>query len=196
MSLINSTEFMYETFLRCRIRLPDTGAYLQSLSSLLERVRLAGALDVTVDEAWVTEFFGALKNRMTGDQIRHPTGCTEVGPWNNQFFELIEASARDLTCLWSQEAFNAVGNLGYALHNVPEYLRQPGRFSRQMFQFSFRIAVFNWKELSADLRRALCDVMNIDVEKAERLIRLDGFAINNTLTRPQPMGASLRGVSE
>jgi hypothetical protein len=192
MVLINSTDFMYETFQRCRLRLPDTGAYLQSLRGLLERVRLAGALDLTVDEAWPAEVFGALEVPMIASGILRRTDRAEVGPQNSKFFEndkffeLIEASARDLTQLWSQGAFNAVGNLGYALHNVPEYLRL-GNFSRLGFEFCFRIAAYNWKELSADLQRALCRVMNIDVEKAERLIRLDGFAINNTRERPAPM---------
>src|SRR5438445_6855894 len=115
MILINSTDFMYETFQRCRHRVPDTGAYLQSLRCLLERVRQAGALDVTVDEARAAEVFGALEAPMIASGILRRTDRTEVGPQNSKFFEndkffeLIEASARDLTQLWSQGAFKAVG---------------------------------------------------------------------------------------
>jgi len=91
-----------------------------------------------------------------------------------------------MTVLCRRNDWNAVGNLGYALHNVPRFIRHPGSFDPDMFQFCFRIAAFNWDHHSLDLRRALCATIGIGLDRAERLIRSKGFAINNTAPRPIP----------
>jgi hypothetical protein len=185
MAVINSTDLMYNTFLCCRIRSPSAGAQLMSLRSVLERVRQTRELDVTVEEAWLAQVFGEAGRFVRGYGSLHPTDLTELGSQNERFFDLIEVAATDLTKLCGQGAWNAVGNLGYALHNVPQFLRQPGGFNRGYFKFSFRIAAFNWKQLSGDLQRALCGLMKVDVEEATRLSQLDGFAIDNSPEQPR-----------
>jgi hypothetical protein len=192
MAVINSTDLMYNTFLSCRMRgatplrysTPSAGAQLMSLRSVLERVQQTRELDVTVEEAWLAQVFGESGRFVRGGSL-HPTDLTELGPQNERLFDLVEVAATDLTKLCGQGAWNAVGNLGYALHNVPQFLRQPGGFGRGSFKFSFRIAAFNWKQLSGDLQRALCGLMKVDVEEATRLSQLDGFAIDNSPEQPR-----------
>jgi hypothetical protein len=105
---------------------------------------------------------------------------------NERFFDLVDIAQAHMTALCGRNAWNAVGNLGYALHNVPHFIRHPQSFEADGFQFCFRSAAFNWDEHPPDLQRALCAVSGIDQATAARLVRSKGFAINNSRAEPVP----------
>jgi hypothetical protein len=187
MAVINSTDLMHKTFVHCRAQSPSAGESLRSLRPVLNRVRQSKALDVTVEEAWLAEVFGDEGRWVRGYGAVHPTDLTEINAQNERYFELIDVGVTALTALCAQGSWKAVGHIGYALHNVPRLLRQPGGFSRIDFGFSFRIASHDWKVLPGDLQLALCELMDIDVDRAAQLIGTEGFVLGGTPDRSRPI---------
>ncbi len=173
MTSIDTTAVMYETLQCCRIGDPRAGRYLAALRSLLEKVRHTGSLDVTVDDAWLAE------NSLVGEQIGvYRTGnfsflgeepCRVIGPQNERFFGLVEIAARDLARLNANGALKTVRRLGYALHNVPQFLRHPDSFGHCVFGIS-TLGWQDWNDLALEMRRALCAVQNIDIARAEAFL--------------------------
>src|SRR5205085_1566783 len=86
-------------------------------------------------------------------------------PEKRREISLLQLLVRELQRLWAIDAYGPVRRIGYALHNVHQWLRmpdEPGRDASTMYYF--RAISADWDELSLEMREGCCRVVGLDLQ--------------------------------
>jgi len=176
--LIDSMKLAYETFQSCRRLLPETEALLTVLIPTLDEVRERGVLVLEVPDSRIEPLSSYYKRKIGCGPEIELSGRVSVLESSRRLLDLCYVAAVDLTRLWVAGARGAVLSLGYALHIVPSLVTSGKALDPKLYEFNFRIAAFHWVELSPEMREAMANAAGHELERAERLARSDGFAID------------------
>lgn len=177
--LIDAMEFAYAFFQLARhagLGGFEPTALYQVTRGLLQQVREQGAIAIELPESQVQ----ALSPDVS-DLLRH---CSAAPQWQAVHVSAEAHSLLDLCLLaidvieqlWPAEVA-AVRSLGYSMHNIPALIRSGG-FNRESFEFCFRIVAHHWAVMPQALRQRLCALAGLSPERAEELIKQEGFAID------------------
>jgi len=179
--LIDSPSVMYGTFQRCRHASPDSTELLALLNDVLEVVSQQGRFLVEVPDQHIPDkWLKAVRDdteRAITDLRDMEQGRDELSSQNQSLFSLLKEGTRELRRLWAMDAKHAVQSLGYAFHVIPPLLRTPERFNPESYMFCFRMISAFWKDLSLEMREAICKVVGLELGAAEGLIDREGFPL-------------------
>ncbi len=185
--LIDSTKLMYIAFQRCRHAQlyrellldaqPDTGLLLDLLIQTLDAVKRNDALVVEIPENENNSMLTVIQQEVELSPDANRAKLSFLSETKQRLFCLVCVGVQELKQLWTSDSEMAVQSLGYALHNIPHFLRSSEEFDHSLYRFSFRVAAAYWSELSIKMRQALCDAVELELAQVEELVRTEGFAI-------------------
>ena len=168
--LINSTRFMYETFLSCRHSLYQTGELLPPLRKIFDLTKQQGRFTIELPDDWVNTVDEFIRQTLSkAASLEHPP-ADALTSGNYALVSLLDIGIAELQRLWKADAKPAVRSLGYAFHMLPDLLRCPEKFSPDGYMFCFGLVSRHWDDYSEELRLALCKVVGLKLSHAEALI--------------------------
>jgi hypothetical protein len=172
----------YEIFQGCRHD-DGSGARRNRLATLLdlliytwEEVDRTGNLEVEFLTSSLASF--DLRPDYGVDALEPRHQVNGLPSEQQRLLELIRASTVELKRLCSANPPVAVTcSLGYALHELPDLVRDGGYEATFFLQWGFRVAAYAWSDLSIEMRQILCELAETSIDRAEKLITRDGFAV-------------------
>jgi hypothetical protein len=175
-TVIESLEVAYATFQCLRYGNSRSQAMLDLLVQTLEAVERTGNVEVEVPTSSLATM--DLQPRFTVDALATRHQVADLPTQQQRLLELMRASAVESQKLCSSNPPVAVmRSLGYALHALPALVRSGGYEAKTFRQFGFRVAAYAWSDLSVGMRRILCELADMSIDQAEKLIPQDGFVI-------------------
>jgi hypothetical protein len=138
-------------------------------------VRRTGNLEVEAPTSSLA--FVYLRSEMEIDPLAARTKVADLNRRQQRLLELTLACADELAryCL-SSAPVALLSSLGYALHSLPALVRN-GRFDATQFRFNFRVAAFAWPDLSVEMTKMLCELVEVSIDQAQEWISSTGFAL-------------------
>lgn len=173
--LIDSTRLMETAFHDSRYAFENTQFILDRLMTILDIVKKTDDFIVKISDPSLDSIAQEEDDFLSPYFL--PPRISELSEPHQKLFHLIEMGTHELKHLWISDRIMAVRSLGYALHNLPFLLRSTLEFSLNDYKFSFRVAAAYWSDFSIDMRKALVQILDIDLSQAEDLISREGFAI-------------------
>jgi len=176
--LVDSIKLAYWTFQSCRHLGPETGLLLDVLSGTLDTVKQNDTLVVEIPESWFSSISSSIQQEIKISPDVDRVQLSRLPQKNQQLFSFVYLGANVSKRLWSTGSRRAVQSLGYALHNIPSFLRSSERFDPELYEFSFRVAASHWPELGTELQQTFCDLVGLELDQAEKLLSTKGFGID------------------
>jgi hypothetical protein len=166
---IDSIKLMYATFQSCRYARPETDYYLPVLVDALNTLRQQQTFIVPLP---------AVHKRLPQTlvhQIRAPWFLSlyrtkTITSAAQPFLHFTVVGVAELQRLWVAQRIEPVRRLGYAFHNIPQFLRTPATFDLEAYQHCFRIAGAYWSELSAEMQQHFCTLLGLSEQQARELL--------------------------
>lgn len=167
---INVPKLMYQTFQRCRSMGSDTGDCLQVLAVALTMLQHSTTFIVPVPRSVAKCLSHDVAERVSVIWFppihRRDLIPTDARP----FLTLANIATQDLQQFWREKQTKSIRALGYALHNLPMFVRTPSCFNRECYFHSFYIAGRCWASMSPVLQHQFCAVMNLSQEEAQKML--------------------------
>jgi hypothetical protein len=86
------------------------------------------------------------------------------------FLHFTVVGVAELQRLWAAQRIEPVRALGYAFHNIPQFLRAPATFDTEAYQHCFRIAGAYWPELSSQMQQDFCTLLGLSEKQVRELL--------------------------
>jgi hypothetical protein len=167
---VDITKLMYQTFQSCRSAQPDAGDCLHVLAAALAAMEQQATFIVPIPRSIGKRLPGYISARVRVLWFA-PIRKRDIIPAAAQpFLALATIATADLQRLWVARHVRAVRSLGYALHNLPQFLHIPASFDREAYLHSFRIASAHWPDLSPALQHQFCSIIDLPLEEAQQML--------------------------
>ena len=167
---IDVSKLMYQTFQCCRSVDSDTGDCLQVLAVALTTLQHSTTFIVPIPRSVVRCLPQDVAEKVSVIWFpfihRRDIIPTDARP----FLILASIATQDLQRFWREEQMQPIRALGYALHNLHEFVRAPAYFDRELYFHSFYIAGRCWANMSPALQNQFCTVMNLSREEAQKIL--------------------------
>jgi hypothetical protein len=185
--MLDTTNFMFEVFQSCRHALIRTGTALNLQLEIIEMMKHQQSYVIELPNNWIHSDDVDKRAIVTAAQPRilRILRRQSPPPLDAKLFSLIYVSTHELNRLWGLGKKQAVRRLGYALHNLPSLLRNPDHFDLESYVYSIRIAAWHWNELSVEMRRAFCEIMELEAEVTDSLVNSETIPDNFWDTLPR-----------
>jgi hypothetical protein len=102
----------------------------------------------------------------------------DLAPLTRRLLACLNLATEEIQRLCTADATVALNSLGYALHFIPELIREGRPFDPELFRFCLRIAAYRWSELSAPMQAMLAELAAMDKAEVDALACESGFAID------------------
>jgi hypothetical protein len=157
--LIDSTRLMYWTFAYGRTSVPPTEVLIPLLPAVVGLTNEAGTLAIHLPKAIEQVVPSHIQGHIKIGLLRAHLGKYRITPENAPFFRLASAGIDELKRLWECDEQAATRSLCYALHNVPDFFRQPETFDRALYEHCVLVAGQHWALLAEPLRAQVTAIM-------------------------------------
>lgn len=174
--LIDTTKLMNRTFQSCRLGGSDAGFMLNVLSAVLDVVGQRRTLVIDLGDDLPDTYSKKLVEFALPPGVA-PHALGSLSPASEPLFALVCSGTKDMTRLWAVGSTQAVRSVGYALHIVPDLLRNPRDFDPRAFTFMLHYAGRHWRELSPELQHALSAAVGYTVDEATMYIEQDDYPV-------------------
>jgi hypothetical protein len=173
--LVDSIKLMYRVTLSCRSASRDTGDALNLLDLILEEVVKEKRFIVDVAVNKLSVMYSDM-NEQFRLKIESMFRLSEPD-WaqSQKFLSLFRIAVRDLKQLWASDSKQVVQAIGYALHNLPQFIRAPEQFNKESYMYCLYRVAFHWDKISIELREAFCNIVELEPVTSAKLINSPEF---------------------
>jgi hypothetical protein len=166
---IDSTKLMYSTFQSCRHARPEAEVYLRVLADALSTVQQQQTFIIPLplsSKQLPQAFVRQIRAPLFSSLYRANTISSNV----QRFLDFTVVGVTELQRLWVAQRIEPVRALGYAFHNIPQFMRLPATFDSEAYQHCFRIAGAYWSEVSSEMQQQFCTLLGLSDEQAHELL--------------------------
>jgi len=160
---------MYSSLQATRYPNPHTYGMLRLLATALDLVEERGTYLLPADA--LDPIAPPLQPFLEFDYCEDDTPAVVLDASSEPLHSLVKIATLDLLRLesseWDEELLHAVG---YALHNIPEFIPEPARFDRGYFWGDVILLMRVSPRLTSEVRAALARVVGLDRDEFERIL--------------------------
>jgi len=142
---INSLNLMYQTFQSCRLTQPLTGTYLSVLAQALPLIQQEQRYIISLPRNVIRPILDTFHFPVQAFWWHRFNQRDRVELTAQPFLNIIVVVIPELQHLWASQQLAPTRALGYAFHNMHQFVRRPERFDPEDYLYSIHRVYLRWQ---------------------------------------------------